>query len=71
MKIEYDKIADAMYLYLKKAKIYKTVKMQDRLVVDVDRKGNIIGMEVLDVSSQIPQKSIKEFGMKIDMPSFA
>lgn len=69
MKIEYDKIADAIYIYLKKAKVYKTVKMQDRLVVDVDRKGNIIGMEVLDISSQLPAKSIK--GLQVNLPVFA
>lgn len=71
MKIEYDKIADAMYIYFKKAKIYKTVKMQDRLVVDIDREGNIIGMEVLEASSQLPQKNIREFGVKVEMPVFA
>lgn len=69
MKIQYDKIADAMYIYLKKAKVHRTVKMQDRLVVDVDRRGNIIGMEVLDVSSQLPQKSIK--GLQVGVTAFA
>lgn len=64
MKIEYDKIADAMYIYLKKAKVYKTVKMQDRLIVDVDRKGNVVGIEVLDISSQVPKKSIKGLQME-------
>jgi len=69
MKIEYDKIADAMYIYLKKAKVFKTIKMQDRLIVDLDKKGNIIGIEVLDASSQMPKKSIK--GLELNMPVFA
>jgi len=69
MKIEYDKIADAMYIYLKKAKVFKTIKMQDRLIVDLDKKGNVIGIEVLDASSQMPKKSIK--GLELNMPVFA
>lgn len=69
MKIEYDKIADAMYIYLKKAKVFKSIKMQDRLIVDLDKKGNVIGIEVLDASSQMPKKSIK--GLELNMPVFA
>lgn len=69
MGIQYDKIADAMYVYLKKGKIFKTVKMKDRLIVDVDKEGKIIGLEILGVSSQIPKK---EIGMiQMEMPAFA
>ena len=69
MKIQYDKLADAMYLYLKKGKISKTVKMKDRLLVDVDKSGKILGLEILDVSSQIPKKEIGKIQM--EMPVFA
>lgn len=69
MKIQYDKLADAMYIYLKKAKISKTVKMKDRLVVDVDKDGKIIGLEILGVSSQVPKKQIGSIQM--EMPVFA
>lgn len=66
MKIEYDKIADAIYICLKKAKVYKTIKMKDRLIVDVDSRGNVIGIEVLDASVQLPKKSIK--GLNVEIP---
>ncbi len=58
MKIQYDKTADAMYIYLKKGKIDKTSKMRDRLNVDLDKRGNILGLEILSVSSQIPKSQI-------------
>ena len=51
MKINYDKIADAIYLSVKSGKIQKTIKINDRLLVDVDKKGNTLGIEMLDVSS--------------------
>lgn len=66
MKIEYDKIADALYICLKKAKVHKTIKMKDWLIVDVDSRGNVIGIEVLDASVQLPKKSIKE--LVVDIP---
>ena len=69
MKINYDKIADAMYIYFNKAKVFKTVKMTDRLLVDLDKEGKILGIEILDASSQIKLKKGSEFKVKI--PSFA
>ena len=69
MRIQYDKIADAMYVYLKKGRIFKTIKMKDRLIVDVDKAWKIIGLEILGVSSQIPKKEIGIIQM--EMPAFA
>ncbi len=59
MKIQYDKKADALYMYLKKGKHFKTIKFNDRLLADVDKAGNVLGIELLDVSSQISAKQIK------------
>jgi len=58
MKISYDKKADALYIYLRKGKTTKTIKVSSRLLVDVDRRGNALGIEMLDVSHQIPKKEI-------------
>lgn len=66
MKIQYDKEADAMYIYLKHAKIVKTIKMKDRLIVDIDKDGKIVGLEILDMSSQIPKNKIGQ--IEIGMP---
>jgi len=47
MRIEYDKEAEASYIYLRKGKISKTIKLMDSLLVDIDEKSNILGIEVL------------------------
>lgn len=60
MKINYDKIADAMYFTMKKGKVAKTLEMNERLIVDVDKKGNILGIEMLEASNQLPKNSIKK-----------
>ena len=69
MKIQYDKIADAVYIYLKKGKIFKTIKMKDRLIVDTDKDGKIIGLEILSASAQMPKGQLRE--IKIKIPAFA
>lgn len=59
MKVHYDKIADAMYIRLREGKVKGTVKMNDRLMVDVDTKGNTVGIELLDASLQLSEKGMR------------
>jgi len=59
MKINYDKIADAIYFSMRKGKVAKTLEMNERLIVDVDKKGNILGIEMLDASNQLPKNGLK------------
>ena len=58
MKITYDKSADAMYIYFKKGKVAKTHQINERVFIDLDKKGGVIGVEILGVSKQIPKKEI-------------
>jgi len=53
MTINYDKLADAIYFKMSDGKVDKTIKMNDRLVADLDTNGNIIGIEMLDVCNQL------------------
>ncbi len=68
MKINYDKIADAIYMTLRKGKVAKTVELEDRLIVDVDKKGNILGIELLDAGNQL-QKGIVRNGVPVKVSS--
>ena len=52
MNITYDKIADAVYMKVSQAAVAQTVKLDDALLVDKDSNGNIVGLEILDASSQ-------------------
>ena len=61
MEITYDKKADAMYIYFQKgAKIARTVELANLLIADLDKKGNVVGVEVLVASSQV--RNNKEIG---------
>jgi len=53
MRIRIDKDADAMYIELSDAPFSKNQKIDNSTIVDMDNKGNIIGIEVLNVSKRI------------------
>ena len=53
MQIKLDTTADALYIRIKKGKISKTKNAGDYLV-DYDKKGNLLGFEVLNVSKKVP-----------------
>lgn len=50
MKINYDKYADALYIEFKKAKAHKTVEKSRDVLLDFDKKGSVLGIEVLNYS---------------------
>ncbi|MDP3956417.1 MAG: DUF2283 domain-containing protein [bacterium] len=50
MKIKYDKNVDALYILLSKAKVHKTLEKDGGFLVDVDKKGHAIGIEILNYS---------------------
>ncbi len=60
MKITYDKIANAVYIYLTNNKVEKTVKINDNFLLDVDKDGKVIGIEVLSASSEIDLKGLQK-----------
>lgn len=53
MKITYDKKVDAMYIRLRKGSYDHTKKVTDDILVDVSKKGRVLGLEILDASKNI------------------
>ena len=64
MDINYDKKADAMYIGFRKGKFAKNKKIDDYTIVDLDENGNMLGIELLDVSKRIPQESLIQVNVK-------
>ena len=56
MKIHYDPKADVVYIELAKGKYEVSREISDSVVVDEDKKGKILGVEVLDVSKVLGPK---------------
>lgn len=66
--VTYDPEADAAYFSLKKIKkgeAVKTVELQPWLLADLDKKGALLGVEMLFVSNQLPRASAKKKALNI------
>lgn len=53
MKMKYDKKVDAVYIELAKGKYNITRKISDAVVVDEDKSGKVLGIEILDATKNI------------------
>ena len=60
MKVRYDKKMDAIYLEFAKGKYFRSRKVSDSVLVDEDKKGKILGVEVLDASVNIQSFNSKK-----------
>lgn len=56
MRITYDSDADAMYIYLdEKVKVDRTKEIDKNVIIDYDKDGNLIGVELLFVKEKRPE----------------
>ena len=53
MKIEYSKNVDALYIRLREARINDSMDIEEGVTVDLDEKGHIVGIEILDASEKL------------------
>ena len=64
MKFEYDKQADAAYIYLDDSiadgQAEKTIELNDNVIVDFDKDGKLLGIEILSASKLLNKKSLLE-----------
>ena len=52
MKIEYDQQADAMYIRLRAGTVAESDEVRPGVVLDFDRSGRVLGIEMIDVSER-------------------
>ena len=64
MRLEYDSQADALYISLQKKYVSKSKEVEPGVVVDLDKKGSVVGIEILDVSKTIRQPELMQFSVK-------
>ena len=53
MKINYDPKVDAVYIELAKGRYEVSREITDSIIVDEDKKGKVLGIEILDASENI------------------
>jgi uncharacterized protein YuzE len=58
LKIEYDKVADALYIQLREANVDDNIDIEDGVTIDLDEKKHIVGIEILDASKKLSLKDL-------------
>lgn len=55
MKTTYDPDADAMYIKVNEGKISGTRQIDENVMIDVDKEGYLLGVEILFVKERVPE----------------
>ncbi len=52
MRIRYSKEADALYIRLKETEIGNSDEINEDMIIDYDRDGNVVAIEILNASEK-------------------
>jgi uncharacterized protein YuzE len=58
VRVEYSKKSDALYIWLRRAKYDISEELAENVIMDLDKRGRIIGIEVLDASKNIGKELV-------------
>ncbi len=50
LKVSYDRVADALYIRLREGKVSDSVELKEGIVVDLNERGEIVGLEIINFS---------------------
>jgi len=62
MRTEFDKDADAAYIYFKEignGEVVQTISLNESINVDMDENGVVLGIEIIDATKHLPLSSLK------------
>jgi uncharacterized protein YuzE len=60
VRAEYDEKVDAMYVWVRKGKYNVSEELAENVILDLDKKGRIIGIEVLDASKNLGKELVSK-----------
>jgi uncharacterized protein YuzE len=54
MRVRFDQESDALHIRLDKSPVFESKETRPGLVLDLDERGEVIGLEMLRVSQRLP-----------------
>jgi len=60
VRVEYDSKADAMYVWLRKARYEISEELAENVMIDLDKDGRIIGIEILDATKSLGKELMEK-----------
>ena len=64
MQIQIDPQADALYLTLKRGRVHRSREVEDGVVLDLDAKGHVLGIEMLDISKRYADEVLRRLAVR-------
>jgi len=61
MKLKIDRENDALYLRLDEAAIAESEEVQPGVILDFDKHGKVVGIEILGLSTRIEAETLRVF----------
>jgi len=68
MRISYDEADDALYIRFSEADYFESDEVKDGVILDFDKRGKIIALELLDVSKRLPKASMDTLNFEVSHP---
>jgi uncharacterized protein YuzE len=65
MKIKVDLESDVLYIRLTEDKIEESEEVTPGLIVDFDKKGKIVGIEIHEIKKRIPLKNLSKIDVEL------
>ena len=66
MEISLDWQADALYIKFQEGKFARNKRVDDDTIIDLDAKGRLLGIEILNVTKKVPAKDLS--GVRVKLP---
>ena len=64
MQIQIDPQADALYLTLKRGRVHRSREVEDGVVLDLDQRGHVLGIEMLDISERYAAAALRRLSVQ-------
>ena len=67
-EIKIDLKADALYIKFQKGKFARNKRIDEDTIIDLDSKGKLLGIEMLNITEKIPISQLSDVSVKIPIP---
>lgn len=66
MRITCDEEIDAVYIRLKETPYYESDEIKEGLLLDYDKQGNLLGIEILDASEYLSPEELGTLSFNLE-----
>ncbi len=64
MRIKLDTKSDAIYVRFSEEPYFESDEIKEGFIIDYDKKGKVVGLEILDVSENMPKKAFSKISFE-------